>query len=106
MLINFDQVLTDLKKEILKDENNENFTVGHAAIRSLMGEKPQTPMTGDQKYRQYKLALKIGGGKDAEGLIDISIEEAALIKKLVGDFYSPLVVGQVYDLIEGDKNGQ
>ena len=34
--------------------------------------------------------------------VDLTIEEAAEIKKLVGKAYGPVVVGRVYEIFEGN----
>jgi len=55
-----------------------------------------------EKKRRYKLAIKI---MDAENEVDLVAEEVALIKKLVGKWTTPLVVGQVDCLLEGKSTG-
>lgn len=47
------------------------------------------------KYRRFKLAQKLSAGA-----ADISVEDAALIKAVVGRLASPILVGRVFDLIE------
>jgi len=53
-------------------------------------------LSGDQKNQRYKLWKKLEGG----GEKSFSLEEASLIKQVVGNVYGPLIVGQIYDLLE------
>jgi len=35
--------------------------------------------------------------------LDLTIEEIAKIKQLIGKGYGPLIVGQAWDMLEGNK---
>lgn len=57
-------------------------------------------LAGTEKLRRYQLALRINV-KD-QGNIELSVEEVALLKQLIGKAYAPLVVGQAYLALEAD----
>lgn len=52
-------------------------------------------ITAEDKYARWKLAGKMQG-KD----VTLTAEELALIKKLVGKAYAPLIVGQAWSLLD------
>lgn len=54
---------------------------------------------GDRKYQLYSLALKVGGG----GEVELKAEDMALVKRKIGEHFTPLVVGRSFDLIERTK---
>ena len=57
-------------------------------------------LSGIEKFKRYNLALKIDGSK---GEVDITAEEIALIKELIGKGYTVAAVGQAYNLLELGK---
>jgi hypothetical protein len=58
-----------------------------------------TKLSGPEKMRRYRLASRI---LSAPALVTLTLEEAALCKQLVGDGYGPLIVGQVWAVLEPD----
>lgn len=62
-----------------------------ALLAQLRDENPP----GEEKARRYQLALKITN----EDEIELTPEEAVLIRSLVAKVYGPLVVGQVWELL-------
>jgi hypothetical protein len=62
--------------------------------------------SAEEKHKRFKLAQRIHAGQqaaanDGNSEVDITSEEATLIKNLSAKLYAPLVVGQLIDLIEG-----
>jgi hypothetical protein len=57
-------------------------------------------VSGEEKYLRFELMCKI---KAAEtGLVDVTVEEIAKLKKLIGIFYNTVpLVGAIYDIFEG-----
>lgn len=83
----------------LKDGKDEDFTLAKCAIEALMAVFPdERELSGDDKVKRYKLASLIHKG----GLVEITAEELSLLKRLIGKFYSPLIVGQAYAMLEAD----
>ncbi len=64
----------------------------YADERDPSGKETITPQ---EKFERWKLAAKVNG-KDA----NLSPEELALIKKLVGKAYAPLIVGQAWSMLD------
>lgn len=63
--------------------------------------------SADEKHKRFKLAQRINAGQQQAANdggnteVDITSEEATLIKTLTAKLYAPLVVGQLIDIIEG-----
>lgn len=57
-------------------------------------------VTGEEKYKRYEIAKKV------IGVAILSTEEVVKLKELVSRCYPPLVVGPVFDMLEGkgEKN--
>jgi len=93
--INFDVVLKNLEGKPLKDGDGKDLTMARACRNALhvMDEKA----TGDEKYKNYVLALKVGDGGD----VDLKSEEITRIKDYIGKNMYPIVVGPVWDFLEG-----
>lgn len=75
------------------------FTVKTAAVNALMTSNEGSP-TGVQKAERYRLAVRLLAG----GEVDLSPEDLALVKTLVGAAYLPFVVGQVFDWADPETN--
>jgi len=88
-----------------KDERNP-VTLKTVACNGLMGMDPQAKMSGEEKVKRYDLATRIvRGAKDEE----FKVEEIALIKKVIGEGFAPLIAGQALKMLdgaEGDKTGE
>ena len=62
-----------------------------ALIATVAGESP----TSEEKAKRFFLAVKI---HDRKG--DLTSDEIALVKKLVGQIYGPIFVGRVTELLD------
>jgi len=92
MKIDMTAVLKTPKGEIItSNEVAQNFE--SIAYECLLVS--DNALDGAQKLKQAKLAKKIIGENE------ITIEEAALIKSLVGKYCSPSVVLAIEELLEG-----
>lgn len=102
MLFSASKQLKTIKGETLKNEQGQPMTLGDVAVSALLanhvGEDGQPERTsGEEKFKRYRLALKLDG---CVGDADITIDEAAKLKKLVAAAYAPIVVGQFFDALE------
>lgn len=70
-------------------------TVGVACVAALLNDNTGS-QTAEEKARRFVLAQRIASG----GNLDLSAEDTALCKKVVGNMYSPLVVGRVFEAID------
>lgn len=97
MKIVFSQNLYNFQQVALKSPDGAILTLGDICIEALLMTQANTQIDGKEKYKRYELAKALDGATEA----DLSAEDVTLIKKLVGDIYTPLVVGLVYDALEG-----
>lgn len=82
----------------VKDENGVfiPFMMKDAMIQALLAtEDKETP---ENKSKDWEIIKKL---RDAKKEIELTIEEVALIKKKVGLTFTTLVMGQIFDYIEG-----
>ncbi len=91
-----DSKLENLSGETLT-EGKTDMTVVHACSSALLSADKEGD-TGETKYERWVLVKKI---KDRDNDLDLTSEELSLIKKCVGIVYPSIVVGQVYDALEG-----
>ncbi len=114
MKINLDVVFKDfenedVKKQIVKEVDGPDgkkvvetkdvpLTLRIVCTDALMS-MPKNPdsFTGDQKVERYELAKRIYEG----GTIDLEAEQVALLKRLIGENYVPLIVGPAFEMLEG-----
>lgn len=95
MKVDFNAIILNLLGEpmLQPPANTEPVTLAWVSAEALL--RPSTEKKGDDKYKLFALALKIGGG----GSVELKSEEVALIKAKVGEHFSPLIVGRAYDLL-------
>jgi len=89
----------ELLKDTLADGKTTEMTLGSALINALL--VPVQNEKGEEKVKKYELGVRIYQNDE----IDLTAEEAALVKKRIGDVYGPIVVGQVFRLIENKEIG-
>jgi hypothetical protein len=72
-------------------------TLGIVAMRALLAPyQGEENLSGEDKFKRFALAMKIKGG----GEVPLSAEDTALLKKLIGKLYTPLVVGRAFPLLD------
>jgi len=104
MKINVNQTLKALNGDVLKDNdgqgNAKDANVKDAIINVLLASIQQGKTeTGVDKVKKYELAKRIYETDE----VLLSVEEIVLIKDRVGDSFGPMVVGQVFKLLEGKE---
>ena len=101
MQIKVNTEIKDYKgNSILITEGSTDVVVAKTLIvNALTAEVKDSKDTGLDKFKKYKLAMSF---EQAEDVVDITIEEAKLIKDAVGLVYSVLFVGRIYELL-GEK---
>ena len=73
------------------------LTLQLATVNALMASDPNDNPSGEEKAKRFTLGMKIHSASEP---VDVSAEDVALIKKLIGKVYTPLVVGRAYELLE------
>jgi hypothetical protein len=99
--IDFTQPLLALDgKTALSDGSGKDahaITLGDVCVNALETPTQQDQqMTGEQKFKLDELARRIYGQKD----ISLTVEDISTIKERVGKAYGPLIVGQVWRLLD------
>lgn len=85
-------------EEVEKDGEivKEPVTLKVVALNALMAQyKDEEKLTGAEKMSRYVLAQRIHGGNT-----EMSAEDVALLKKLIGKAYGTAVVGAAYSILE------
>jgi hypothetical protein len=101
MKVNFDKQLVDLDGTIIPDAKGNPAILRGISVDALLAAfNDEQNIAGEEKLKRYILAEKIYKKED-----DLSVEELALLKKLIGKAYTPLIVGQSWKIIEEGENG-
>ncbi len=98
MKINVDEKLTTLDGQTMMDSDAQGNAI-EASLKTLLVNAVLAPTekeVGVDKVKKYELAKMIFKG----GEVDLTAEDITLIKKQVGENFAPIVVGQVFELLE------
>lgn len=93
MKINF-----NIKFRDLLGNEVEGDSIGMAVAQALFFYGNDTPVSREDKYRAYCISQRIISSIDQ---VEITTEEATLIKEACGNVLTSGGYGQVYKLIEG-----
>jgi|SRR5262245_17335428 len=96
-MIDFDDVIRDLKGVPIKPDNDQPMTIGSCSVAALQHLYPNEDVTPEVKVKRFKLALKI---TQADQPIALSNDEVSTLKVVVGKFWNPLVLGRIYEAID------
>lgn len=101
--VNYQFVNLDGKviKEPTTDKKKEGppFTLRKVCTTILLNPGEEK-IKAEDKIERYHLAQKI---HQSNGLVDMQAEEVALLKRLIGENYPPLTVGQAYEILDPHK---
>jgi len=98
MIINVDVKLMTLDGKVMMDADSSGNAV-EATVKTLLVNAVLAPTKdekGVDKVRKYELAKMIFKG----GKVDLTPEDIVLIKQQVGDNFAPVVVGQVFEMLD------
>lgn len=98
MKIKINQTLkgVDGKQELPNVDEKRPLTIKDVCISALL-----TPIDGEDeksKFSRWEIFKLL---REATDQVDLTLEQLSLVKKYVGKFQPPLIMGQVFDLIEG-----
>ncbi len=97
MKVNFSKELVDLNGKAINDTTGKPATLKGVSIDALMAVfQDEQNLSGEEKLKRYKLAVKISSGES-----EVSVEEISMVKKLIGKAFGALVVGQCWEILEG-----
>ena len=92
MKINFNQPIKSLQGEAIKD-----LTLKVVSTEALLAPfDDERSLGGEEKAKRYLLATRVYANDE----LDLTVEEVAKIKQLIGKGYGVLVVGQAWDMLE------
>ncbi len=94
MKINLSTVITDLSGEAVKD-GEKDLTLSTVCISALL-MPDQQDQPAKEKVERFHLAEKV----HAAGEQDLSVDDVALLKKLIGKLFPPLVVGRAFAVLD------
>jgi hypothetical protein len=81
----------------LEDSEGQAITVQSVCEQALVAQVPGENPEGQEKFRRYALAMRI---RTQEGMPDLQAKDVVLLKELVGVMFGPLVVGQVWAILD------
>lgn len=102
MIIDVSRKLYQLSGKPLVDQA-EDGTAVDAVVRTALVNialSPDSKDDGVKKVKKYELAKKIYMAKD---VVDLAVEELAMLRKGVEANYPPLICGQLVDILEGKE---
>lgn len=90
----------NLNKKFKQLDGSEGMKMSEVVANILLApsQEENASLSPVEKIRRYELAKKIYLTQEA---IEISIEDAALIKTVIAKYGLPLTVAQVYEALEG-----
>lgn len=91
---NFDSTLKTLDGQDALDNGNPVILRNLVTSALLNGADEKTPP--GEKVERYSLAVKLNEGGDQS----LTPEQIVLIKGAVGKLYTPIVVGQLFELLD------
>ena len=101
MLVKVDIPLKTMDGQVMKDSVDGkavDATVRAAIVNSVLA--PVQKESGIEKVKKFNLAQRVYDKDEVE----LTAEEISLIKTCIGENFAPIVVGQVWNLLEG-KDG-
>lgn len=82
------------------NEDGKPVTLCTVALSALLASFPdEQSLSGAEKVNRMQLALKINK-RPRE--VDLTVEQLALLKTLIGKGFGPLAVGRAYELLEAE----
>lgn len=99
MKVNFNKEFKTLDGATVLNEEKP-LSLKTVAVTALLTPAPEETISGEEKAERYLLAESIS--KSNGSPISVKAEDVSLLKKLIGELYLPLIVGQAYRLLEGE----
>jgi len=101
MLVKVNVPLKTLDGQVMKDNDGQgnaiDATVKMVIVNAILA--PVQKESGVDKVKKFDLAQRIYKSDE----VDLTAEEISLIKERVGESFPPIVVGQIWNLLEGKE---
>lgn len=102
MTINFSQKFVTLGGDTVPDGDKGGvLTLRTIAENALLGTFQDDTATGEEKLKRWKLAQSIHSVE--VGTLNVTSEDVVLIKRLIAKAYATMIVGQAYEMLEGES---
>ena len=105
MKLDLNQTIIDTDGRIVVMEEGIPFLLKDAIKRALvanyayeMSSERSLGLSGEDKFKRWELATQVS---KADESIEIKAEDIVLIKSLIGKFFGPVIVGPVWNMLEG-----
>jgi hypothetical protein len=82
----------------LKSAQGKTITLFDVCIASLLS--PNQDDNEKDKWAKYGIYKKLMDAK--EGIVDVTVEDISLLKNQIGKNEPPLVMGQCWEMLEGE----
>lgn len=102
MKLNFDKTFTDcFGNEVINEKTGTATNIAESLCMVIfnLNSVGGAPLPPDKKYDLHKISLKIAGDP---GNVELTTEEATLLKEVAAEAYSCGAYGQVVDIIENN----
>lgn len=100
MKVNLKNQILDFEGRPVLGQNQKPFTFG-SLIRTVL-TNPKEKESADDKLKRFQLGLRCVADE-----VDLTLDERAMIKKLVSEFdYSPLVYGRIHEAFEDGEEAK
>lgn len=96
MKIDLSAPIKDLANDFIKDGDKDLVLSAICCSALLTPDPKEGEVSPEEKIKRFRLATKIYDG----GLQDLSAEDVAMLKKLIGRAFPPLVVGRAFDILD------
>lgn len=96
MKIDINKSLTNIDDQPLLD-NGKVVTLREVCVQAVL--TPSQKDTQEEKWNKYDIYKKI---KSSDAFVELTVEEISIIKKASGEIHPPLLMGQLFDLLENN----
>lgn len=97
---NFNFPLLNYKGEVIKDENGNNQLMSDiVSLRLFAVGNSDSPASPEKKMQAYRVMKRIQAKPEE---VELSAEDAVLIKEIAKDTMVSGIYGQLVDVLEGD----
>ncbi len=107
MTYDFNLQIVDLNKKIINnpflgqgDDLDASWLVIEACVSAILLPPQKKVETGEEKFENYNLACKMKACPETN--VDLTVDEAAKVKKAVGRCYGSAVVGFIWKILDGE----
>lgn len=102
MQLDVTRILKNIEGKPFKEtgEKSKDLTLGKACVGALLYIKNNDTVDGNEKFLRGEIAMRIHGAKK---FVDLTIEDIAKIKTLVGDLYGPMLILRIWEILEQKK---